>query len=161
MADSRISELTAGTPTATDVIPYTNGTATYKVALGQLNSFGISYIISSLGSATLQPAVECGFSGTIESIRLYSGTTKGNGTIDIYKMTYANLGTGTPGTAFSIVGTAIKPAIAGTNVYQDTTFANWTVTTFSKGDWLIPYVVNSGTITSMTISICGRKLAVS
>jgi hypothetical protein len=160
MADSRISDLTAGTPSGTALIPYSEGIGTTKsVTFNQINQFGLSYIISSPGSATLQPAIECGFAGSIESVRLYSGTTKGNGTIDIYKMTYAQAGTGTPGTAFSMVGTATKPAIAGTQVYEGTTFTGWTATTFAKGDWLYPYVVNSGTITALTVAIGGRKTA--
>jgi hypothetical protein len=161
MADSRISGLTAGTPVGTSIFPFSTGIGTTQsVMFNQINQFGLSYIISSPGSATLQPAIECGFAGTIESIRLYSGTVKGNGTIDIYKMTYANLGTGTPGTVFSMIGTATKPSIAGTQVYEGTTFTGWTATTFSKGDWLIPYVVNSGTITALTVAIGGRKTAV-
>ena len=123
-------------------------------------AFGLSYIITTPGSATLWQPVECGFAGSIESIRLNSGTVKGNGTIDIYKMTYAEAGTGTPGTAFSMIGTATKPSIAGTQVYQGTAFTGWTATTFAKGDWLYPYVVNSGTITALTISIGGRRIAV-
>jgi hypothetical protein len=175
MADSRISGLTAGTPVGTSIIPFSNGIGTTLTttvnALGTAvativnnagtDAWGLSYIISTPGSATLQPAIECGFAGSIESIRLNSGTVKGNGTIDIYKMTYANLGTGTPGTAFSMIGTATKPAIAGTQVYEGTTFTGWTATTFAKGDWLIPYVVNSGTITALTVAIGGRKTAVS
>jgi hypothetical protein len=188
MADSRISGLTAGTPVGTSIIPYSDGIgttlSTTVTALGGAitgagavtgqvikvlssgsvgvmdDDFGLSYVISTPGSAVLHPAVECGFAGTIESIRLYSGTTKGNGTIDIYKMTYAQAGTGTPGTAFSMIGTATKPSIAGTQVYEGTVFTGWTATTFSKGDWLIPYVVNSGTITALTVAISGRKTAV-
>jgi hypothetical protein len=166
MADSRISGLTTGTPVGTSIIPFSNGvgttlTTTTNVLSSVLGEFDLSYIISSPGSATLQPAVECPFAGTIESIRLNSGTVKGNGTIDIYKMTYANVGTETPGTAFSMIGTATKPSIAGTQVYQGTTFTGWTATTFAKGDWLYPYVVNSGTITALTVAIGGRKTAIS
>lgn len=125
------------------------------------DDFSATYIISSPTATTLYPAFECGFDGTIEAFRLYSGTTKGNGTVDIYKMTYANIGTGTPGTAFSIVGTATKPALSGTNVYEGTVFTGWTATTFSKGDWLMPYVTGAGTITSLSVAISGRKTAVS
>jgi hypothetical protein len=162
MADSRISGLTAGTPSGTSIIPYSDGIGTTLVTtVNVLNAvtgaFGLSYIITTPGSATLWQPVECGFAGTIESIRLNSGTVKGNGTIDLYKMTYNNVGTGTPGTEFSMIGTATKPSIAGTQVYQGTTFTGWTATTFNKGDWLYPYVVNSGTITALTISICGRR----
>jgi len=188
MADTRISGLTAGTPSGTSIIPYSDGVGTtlsssvtvlggvitnagtitgrvIKVlssgSVGAMDDdFGLSYVISTPGSAILHPAIECGFAGSIESVRLYSGTALGNGTIDIYKMTYANLGTGTPGTAFSMIGTATKPSIAGTNVYEGTVFTGWTATTFAKGDWLIPYVVNSGTITALTVAIGGRKTAV-
>ena len=125
------------------------------------DDYSLTYLISSPTATTLYPAFECGFDGTIEAFRVYSGTTKGNGTVDIYKMTYANIGTGTPGTAFSIVGTATKPALAGTNVYQGTVFTGWTATTFSKGDWLMPYVTGAGTITSLSVAISGRKTAVS
>jgi hypothetical protein len=125
------------------------------------DDFSLTYIISYPTSVTLYPAFECGYNGTIEAVRLYSGTVLGNGTVDIYKMTYAQVGTGTPGTAFSIVGTASKPAIAGTNVYQNTTFTGWTSTTFSKGDWIMPYVTGAGTITNLSLAISGKKTAVS
>jgi len=189
--DYKISALPAGTPLAGDnYIIERGGTANYKVessimagvvasqmagtsnATGQKlvwngtakwidDDYSFTYLVSSPAGSTLYPAFECGFDGTIEAFRVYSGTTKGNGTVDIYKMTYANIGTGTPGTAFSIVGTATKPALAGTNVYQGTVFTGWTATTFSKGDWLMPYVTGAGTITSLSVAISGRKTAVS
>jgi hypothetical protein len=125
------------------------------------DDFSITYIISSPTASVLYPPFECGFNGTIEAVRLNSGTVLGNGTVDLYKMTYAQVGTGTPGTAFSIVGTAAKPAIAGTRVYQNTTFTGWTSTTFTKGDWLYPYVTGAGTIINLSVAISGRKTAVS
>lgn len=143
----------AGTPLSSNM--------TVGSLLDLTNRYGLTYLISSPAGSTLYPAFECGFDGTIEAVRMYSGTTKGNGTVDIYKMTYANIGTGTPGTAFSIVGTATKPALAGTNTYQGTVFTGWTATTFSKGDWLMPYVTGAGTITSLSVAISGRKTAVS
>ncbi len=124
------------------------------------DDFSLTYIIANPTGTTLYPAFECGYNGTIEGIRLYSGTALGNGTVDLYKMTYAQVGTGTPGTAFSIVGTAAKPAIAGTNVYQNTSFTGWTSTTFNKGDWIMPYVTGAGTITNLSVAISGRKTAV-
>jgi len=124
------------------------------------DDFSVTYIISSPAASTLYPPFECGYNGTIEAVRLNSGTTLGNGTVDLYKMTYANIGTGTPGTAFSIVGTATKPAIAGTNVSEVTTFTGWTSTTFTKGDWIYPYVTGAGTIANLSVAISGRKTAV-
>lgn len=124
------------------------------------DDFSMTYIVSNPVGAVTYPGVECGFAGQIESVRLYSGTIMGNGTIDIYKQTYANLGAA-PGTADSIVGTATKPAIAGTNRYENTSLTGWTATTFSKGDWIIPYVTGSGTILNLSIAISGRKTAVS
>jgi hypothetical protein len=125
------------------------------------DDFSATYIISSPAGSTLYPPFECGYDGTIEAVRLNSGTVKGNGTVDIYKMTYAQAGTGTPGTAFSIIGTATKPALAGTQLAEVTTFTGWTATTFSKGDWIYPYVTGSGTIVNLSVSISGRKTAVS
>jgi hypothetical protein len=125
------------------------------------DDFAVTYLITSPIGTTLYPPFECGFNGTIEALRLNSGTVLGNGTVDIYKMTYAQVGTGTPGTAFSIVGTATKPALAGTQLAEVTTFTGWTATTFSKGDWIYPYVTGAGTIVNLSVSISGRKTAVS
>jgi hypothetical protein len=124
------------------------------------DDFSFTYIVSNPTAAVLYPGVEFGFNATLEAVRLYSGTVNGNGTIDIYKQTYANLGS-SPGTADSIVGTATKPAIAGTNRYEGTAFTGWTATTFSKGDWFIPYVTGAGTIVNLSIAVSGKKTAVS
>jgi hypothetical protein len=185
MTDQQISAMTAGTPAAADTFPFQRGgTANYAAtpsAIAQSmagtgltgqkliwngtakwidDDFSVTYLISSPAASTLYPPFECGYNGTIEAVRLNSGTTLGNGTVDLYKMTYANVGTGTPGTAFSIVGTATKPAIAGTNVSEVTTFTGWTATTFSKGDWIYPYITGAGTISNLSVSISGRKTAV-
>jgi hypothetical protein len=125
------------------------------------DDFAATYIISSPAGSTLYPPFECGYDGTIEAVRLNSGTVLGNGTVDLYKMTYAQVGTGTPGTAFSIVGTATKPALAGTQLAAVTTFTGWTSTTFTKGDWIYPYVTGAGTITNLSVAISGKKTAVS
>ena len=124
------------------------------------DTFTLSYIISYPTSATLYPAVECGYAGSVSSVRMYSGTVMGNVTIDLYKMTYAQLANA-PGTTYSMIGTATKPSFSGTNCYEGTTLTGWTSLTFEKGDWLIPYVSSAGTITSLTVAIGGVKTAVS
>jgi len=163
MTDTKISALTQGTPTGTAQFPYSEAGTTLRASLSTMSNyqFGVTYLISSPAGSTLYAPMECGFAGTIESIRLNSGTIKGNGTVDIYKMTYAQVGTGTPGTAFSMIGTATKPALAGTQIYQGTVFTGWTATTFDKGDWLYPYVTGAGTVTNLSLSILGKKTAVS
>jgi len=187
MVDQKISAMTAGTPAAADLIPFERGgTANFSTTRDVLatsitgtgitgqkliwnagtvkwidDDFSVTCVIPSPTASVLYPPFECGFNGTIEAVRLNSGTVLGNGTVDLYKMTYAQVGTGTPGTAFSIVGTAAKPAIAGTHVYQNTTFTGWTYTTFTKGDWIYPYVTGAGTVLNLSVAISGRKTAVS
>lgn len=125
------------------------------------DDFSLTYIIANPTGTTLYPPFECAFNGTIEAVRLSSGTVVGNGTVDLYKLAYANLGTLAVGTANSIIGTATKPAIAGTNRYEGTALTGWTATTFTKGDWIYPFVTGAGTITNLSVAISGRKTAVS
>jgi hypothetical protein len=42
------------------------------------NEFGITYVIAGPAGSTLYPPVECPYAGSIQSVRLNSGTVKGN-----------------------------------------------------------------------------------
>ena len=153
MTDSRIFDLTAGTPASTDVIPYTNGTTTYKVAFNNTKSaimgnedFVINYIIGNAGTTAITqtgryPSFSTNVAGSFTGMEMISGTILGNATIDIWK---GNYGTPPTGTAQSIIGT-ILPAFTGGSKYQGT-IANWGTSTFVVGDYFAINLSGVGTI---------------
>ena len=192
MADSKTTQLTLGTPAATDVYMYVEspgGAAVTKKAyikntipIGTLDGqklvsstaltpgygwidddFGWTYTFGD-GSGTLVAGtftpVEMPVSGSIDTIRLFSGTVMGNGTVDVYKWTYAQAGTVVYGTPFSIFGTATKPSTAGTNRFEGTAYTG-TQYAFNKGDWMLPVLTGCGTILELSVAFGCRKTAVS
>jgi len=164
MTDSRIFDLTAGTPVLTDVLPYTNGTTTYKTSfsnaksaiMGTTDNFVMNFIIGNAGASPitqtgLYPYWAVNVPGTITDFKMVAGTINGNATIDIYK---GNYGTPPTGTANSIIGSTL--VMAGTNKYQGTIGA-WTTTTFSAGDVFAVNLVDMGTISNLSLMIYCRK----
>ena len=160
MADSRISELTAGTPTATDAIPYTNGTATYKATPADFvkgadrEYFEINYIIGNAGTTAisqtgLYPPFRVNRAGTIIGAEMYSGTIVGNATVQVFK---GNYGTPPVGTAQNIIGAGSSMTMTGATTYQATTSA-WGTKSFASADVFSPYIVGVGTISFLSISI--------
>lgn len=160
MADSRISELTAGTPSATDVVPYTDGISTYKstpanfVKGADREYFEINYIIGNAGTIAitqtgLYPSFRVNRAGTILGAEMYSGTIIGNATVQVFK---GNYGTPPVGTAQNIIGGGSSMVMTGGSTYQATTSA-WTTQSFESGDVFAPYLSGVGTIACLTISI--------
>lgn len=80
-----------------------------------------------------------------------AGTNAGNGTIDIYVG-----GTLPLGTANSICGAA-PIAFAGTAVNIKNTFAGWTGTAITAGQWIGINVSGAATISAVTMSIEGNR----
>jgi len=166
MADSRISNLLAGTPAASDVFPYTNGTTTYRVAFGNAKSaimgttdnFVMNFIIGNAGTTAisqtgLYPYWSVNMPGSITGFQMLSGTINGNATINIYK---GNYGTPPTGTAQSIIGSTL--AMTGTSKYQGTT-TSWATKTFNAGDVFAVNLNGVGTISNLSLMIFCRKTA--
>lgn len=184
MANSRISELTAGTPSATDVIPYTDGLTTYKTSKNALlgggtvvgqklaiigagttgfidDDFEMNYIIGNAGTSAisqtgLYPSFRTHRAGVIEAIEIMSGTILGNATVSIWKGNYGTPPVGTAQTIMGAVGTEVITFTGGTKAVGTPT-----VTAFSKGDYFAPYLNGAGTIPYLTIAIHCRNTAVS
>ena len=164
MADSRVYNLTQGTPSATDVGVYTNGTTTYKYAFNTIkgalqDTFEINFLIGNAGTTAITqtgmyPYFRTNFAGTIEGCEVMSGTILGNATIDIWK---GNYGTPPTGTSQSIIGTATKPFYTGGSKFQATTSA-WPTTTFSAGDVFAINLNGAGTVPFVSVMIHGKKL---
>jgi hypothetical protein len=192
MANQKVTQLTLGTPSATDVFNYvenpsgapvskkayikntiTQGTVDgHKFACSTGAPFGGTWIPDNFGftytfgdgsgtivAGTFTP-VEMSVAGSIDSIRLFSGTVNGSGTIDVYKWNYSQAGTIVYGTAFSIFGTATKPSTAGTNRFEGTAYSGAQYT-FNKGDWILPVMTGCGTIKELSVAFGCRKTAVS
>lgn len=164
MADSRIFDLTAGTPASTDKLAYTNGTTTYsstfahaKSAIVGNDDFVINYIIGNAGTTAITqtgmyPYFSTNVAGSFTGFEMSSGTILGNATIDIWKGTY---GTPPTGTAQSIIGTTL-PAFTGGSKYQGTV-ANWGTKTFAVGDYFAVNLSGVGTIATLSIVLRCRK----
>jgi len=129
------------------------------------DNFGFTYTFGDgsgvLLAGTFTP-IEMGVAGSIDSIRLFAGTILTSiATVDVYKFTYAQMGTIVYGTAYSIFGTAAKPSLAGTNRFEGTSYSG-TQYAFNKGDWLLPVLQNVGTtIKELSVAFGCRKTAVS
>jgi hypothetical protein len=120
-------------------------------------SFGLNFVIDGGGSAVstgIKGDIEIPFACTITSVRLLADQS-GSMVVDLWKDTYANFpptdadsmsgGSGTPPT----ISTAVKS--------EDTSFTNWSATTFAAGDILRINVDSCTTITRCTLSIRGTK----
>ena len=162
--DSRIYDLTAGTPASIDAFPYTNGTTTYKSSFSSAKSaimgnedFVINYIIGNAGTAAIEqigmyPPFSTNVAGSFTGMEMTSGTILGNATIDIWK---GNYGTPPTGIAQSIIG-ATLPAFTGGSKYQGTV-GNWGTSTFAAGDYFAINLLGMGTIASLSIILRCRK----
>ena len=187
MADTRIRNLTAGTPDANDEFAFTNGTTTYRSAysnsknaildpgstLGQKmavvgagsadmidDDFAISYVIGGAGTTPISDT------GLYPAIGMpYDGVFE---SVELYSGTVAGVATvdiykgnnGTPPTvvAQSIIGGGTKPVLTGGTTY--TSSIAWGTSTFSKNDVIAPNLDGVGTIVSLSIVLYGRKTAV-
>lgn len=188
MADTKISNLTAGTPSGTSLIPYSDGAGTtlqgsaslFKNAvinpgttLGQVfkvtaantaamidDDFCFSYIISNGTSAITQTGMYPYFQVN------YAGVIQ---SIDIMSGTTAgnatlsiwkgNYGTPPSGTAFTIMGAVGTEVITFTGGSKSQ--GTPTVTTFAAGDVFAVNLNGAATISFLTTMIKGRKTAVS
>ena len=188
MADTRISNLTAGTPSTTDEGVYTNGTTTLKydfstsrdavlnpgTTVGQVLTvtgsgtagfidpdFSITYIIGGAGTTAL--------TGTALYPPVGIGYNCTLETVELSSGTIPGVATidlykgvyGTPPTtsAQSIIGAGTKPVLTGGTTYQSS--IAWGTATLSKGDWVAPYLGGVGTVASISLILYGRKTAVS
>lgn len=118
--------------------------------------YGFTYPFYNNGSvltAGTPYAIKMNTSGTITAIELFSGTVKGNGTIDVYKFSSSQAGTVVYGTALSIFGGGAKPSLAGTNYAVGSGYAY----TFTSSDWLVPVLNNCGTITQLAVAFTVTK----
>ena len=186
MADTRISNLTAGTPSTGDKLVYTNGTTTLRtdfsvardavlnpVTAGQKmavlgngtagfidDDFSINYIIGGAGTTAISDT------GLYPAIRIgYDLTIEG---VELSSGTIAGLATidfykgvqGTPPTtsAQSIIGAGTKPVLSGTTYAAAIA---WGTSSLSKGDWIAPNLDHAGTIAALSIILYGKKTAVS
>ena len=188
MADTRISNLTAGTPTATDEGVYTNGTTTYKfdfstakdavlnpgATTGQKlavigsgsagfidDDFEMNYIIGNAGTTAISQT------GLYPAFRTHrAGVIEAievmAGTIlgnATLSVWKGNYGTPPVGTAQTIMGAVGTEVLVFTGGTK--TIGTPTVTAFSKGDYFAPYLNGVGTIPYLTIAIHCRNTAVS
>ena len=155
MADTRISNLTQGTPLTADFGVYTDGATTKKFAL--LNTpidFEINYLIGNAGTNAISqtgmyPYFRTNRAGTILGCEIMSGTIAGNATIDIWK---GNYGTPPTGTAQSVVGTATKPFFTGGSKFAATVSA-WGTQNFASGDVWAINLNGVGTIPFLSVAI--------
>jgi len=165
MADTRLGSLSAGTPTGTSLIPFSESGTTYSATAGAFagvigGDFCFSYIISNGTSAISQtgmyPYFQVNYSGVIESIDIMSGTSVGNATMSVWKGNYGTPPTSTANTIMGAVGTEVITFTGGTKA-QGTPV----ITAFSKGDVFAINLNGAGTITFLSTMIKGKKTAVS
>lgn len=184
----KISNLTAGTPTAAGVIPYSEGgTTLYSTlanmrtgvtgagtTLGQIlavtasgaagfidSDFNFAYLIGNAGTTAI---TQTGMYPYFEAP--YAGAFE---SMDMFSGTIAgnatidiwkgNYGTPPTGTSQSICGTA-KPTMTGGTTFTNGSLVSWT-TTFSKGDVFAVNLNGVGTIAFLSVNLKGRKTAVS
>lgn len=167
MADTKISALTAGTPSGTSVFPYSDGVGTTLSSslnamgstLGTIigGSVGWTFVIGNAGTTAISqtgmyPYFEIPYACTLETIAIMSGTTPGNGTIKVYKGNYASPPTGTAQTILGAVGTEVISFTGGTKA-----LGTPTVTSLARGDVLAIDLIGAGTIPFLSTMFRAHK----
>ncbi len=122
------------------------------------DDFGLSILIGNgveVVTSGVKGYIEAPFDCEIEAYRLV-GDASGSITIDLWRDSFANF---PPSSGDSICGTT-KPNLNGEQRKENSSLIGWS-RTLSKGDWLAICVESATTVKQVTLSLTGRKRAVS